>query len=275
MDSARKVALVPQQLLSMLMAQQQLNPGLKKLQTYDDNMQNMLLNSDVPSDIKHAQYSQMMHKYQTLKDQELNKPMQIDVRSSAPTPIALPDDDDILTGVPKKYKNKARLLLRHVRRSPNMSFDEKGQVIIDGNKIDNSHITDLIFDYSRPSRTREGATGWREFGRALKQTNVPQEAIVNAARWHEIDRPVLAVQRQQKQRRRRQQFVLSPLSVEEEEEQEEPGPSQRRSDSDDDWQLTSSSSKKRKKKSRRGKQQQQQQQQPSWTPFKQKKGSPK
>jgi len=195
MESARKVALVPQQLLSTLMAQQQLNPGLAQLSKIDTGMQNVLENSNLPSDIKHIQYNQMMHNYQTMRDQEFNKPMAINVKSDGSGSQLTIPDDDIIGGMPKNYRNKAKILLSHVKRAQNIGVDDKGQVIIDGKLINNSNITDLIFDYAKPNkRNQPPAKGWREFGKALKQTNAPREGIVNAARWNELDRPFLAIQ---------------------------------------------------------------------------------
>ena len=188
MDSARKVALVPQQLLSTLMAQQQFNPAISQLNNMDYKMQNILQSSDVPSDIKHKQYNQMMHQYNTMRDQEINKPLSIDVKSSQ-----LPDDD-LIMGMPRNYRNKARLLLNHVKRAPNIGIDQNGQVIINGKNIPESNITDLIFDYAKPRKQGHApAIGWREFGKALKQTNVPREAIVNINRWRDLDQPILAI----------------------------------------------------------------------------------
>ena len=110
MESARKVALVPQQLLSSLMAQQQFNPAINQLSELDKGMQSILENSNLPADIKMKQYSQLMHKYQTMKDQELNKPMTVDIQSKGSSMLSIPDDD-IVGGVPKNYQNKAKLLI--------------------------------------------------------------------------------------------------------------------------------------------------------------------
>ena len=198
MESVRKVALVPQHLLSTLMAQQQLNPGIAQLTNLDSGMQNILQNSDLPSDIKYKQYNQMMHNYQTMRDQELNKPMTINVKSADSASSLVMPDDDIIGGMPKNYRNKAKLLLSHVKRAQNIVMDEKGQIVIDGGKVEGSNIADLIHDYAKPvRRNHPPARGWREFGRALRQTNVPKEAIVNATRWHEIDRPALAIHEQE------------------------------------------------------------------------------
>lgn len=195
MEYARKVALVPQQLLSTLMAQQQLNPGLAQLSKIDAGMQNVLENSILPPDLKHIQYNQMMHNYQTMRDQEFNKPMTIDVKSAG-SQLTIPDDD-IIGGMPKNYRNRAKILLSHVKRAQNIGVDDKGQILIDGNVIPNSNIMDLIHDYAKPTRrSQPPARGWREFGKALKQTNVPREAIANITRWSNVDQPVLAIQEQ-------------------------------------------------------------------------------
>jgi hypothetical protein len=196
MESTRKMALVPQQLLSTLMAQQQMNPAIAQLGKIDASMQNVLENSNLPPDLKHIQYNQMMHNYQTMKDQELNKPITIDIKKSTSHPLTIPEDD-IIGGMPKSYKNKAKILLSHIKRCPNFRVDEKGQVLVNDNVISDSNIMDLIHDYAKPNRPRKPpARGWREFGRALKQTNVPREAIVNISRWSDIDRPALVIQEQ-------------------------------------------------------------------------------
>ena len=190
----RKMALVPQQLLSTLMAQQQLNPALAQIGKIDAGMQNVLENSNLPPDLKHIQYNQMMHNYQTMKDQELNKPIMIDIKKSANYPLTIPEED-IIEGMPKNYKSKAKMLLSHIKRSPKFGVDEKGQVLINDNVLYDSNIMDLIHDYAKPNRrNKPPARGWREFGKALKQTNVPREAIVNISRWSDVDQPVLAVQ---------------------------------------------------------------------------------
>ena len=196
MESARKVALVPQQLLSSLMAQQQFNPAINQLSELDKGMQSILENSNLPADIKMKQYSQLMHKYQTMKDQELNKPMTVDIQSKGSSMLSIPDDD-IVGGVPKNYQNKAKLLISHIKRTPNIEADEQGQIVINGKKIENSNIADLIFDYTKPpKRNQIPAKGWKEFGKALKQTNVPRQAIGNDRRWNDIDLPTFIAQQQ-------------------------------------------------------------------------------
>ena len=190
MEHSRKVALVPQHLLSSLLAQQQLNPAVQRLSYLDNGMQNMLENSNLPPDVKHKQYGQMMHRYQTLRDQELNKTFPIKLNEVPPT-STIPSGD-IIDSLPRNYRNKAKLLLAHIRKTPNLQVDDFGQVAINGQPIEGSNITDLIFDYVKPTRRSQGPAGWRQFGKMLKQTNVPREAIVNVTRWNQIDEPVLA-----------------------------------------------------------------------------------
>lgn len=187
MEHSRKVALVPQQLLSMLMAQQQLNPAVGQLTNLDQNMQNVLNTSNLPSDLKHKQYSQMMHRYQLMRDQELNKSFPVDVSRTEPSRPMIPADE-IIESLPKNYKNKGRLLLSHIKRTNDIGVDDLNQVVIDGKPLEGSNITDLVFDYVKPGK-QWGPTGWKEFGKALKRTNVPRQAIVNTTRWNQIDLP--------------------------------------------------------------------------------------
>lgn len=192
MEYSRKVALVPQQLLSSLLAQQQLNPAFNHLANLDQNMQNMLNTSNLPPDLKHKQYNQMMHRYQTMRDQEMNKSFPINVTKMEAGVSSTIPADDIIEALPKSFKNKGRMLLSHIKRTKNITADDQGQVVVNGKTIEGSNITDLVFDYVRP-RKGWGPTGWKEFGKALKQTNVPREAIVNTTRWHQVDLPTFGL----------------------------------------------------------------------------------
>jgi len=195
MENSRKVALVPQALLSSLIAQQQLNPAFGQLSNLDQDMQNVLQSSTLPPDLKHKQYSQMMHRYQTLRDHEINRKFPVNVTQHEDGQSMVPADD-IIENLPKNFKNKGRLLLSHIKRTDNIDVDDIGQVVIDGKTIQGSNITDLVYDFVKPGKRGAywGPTGWKEFGKFLKRTNVPREAIVNTSRWNQIDLPTFGLQ---------------------------------------------------------------------------------
>ena len=186
MENSKKMALIPHQLVSSLLAQQQLNPNLAKLSSLDHEMKSVLDDSSVPADLKYKHYNQVLHRYMNLRDQEL-KPTPIQLKDTTPLPTLPPIN--ILEGMPKKNMNQASLLLQHVQQNPNITWNDQQEVIINGQKIPNSNIVDLIHDFSRSRKTVTPAIGWREFATALKNSNISREAIVNKNRLE----PVLAV----------------------------------------------------------------------------------
>jgi hypothetical protein len=84
------------------------------------------------------------------------------------------------------------MLLDHVRNNPRMKWSEKGELIVEGNKIIGSNIVDLISDFSKESRTRKPAIGAEIFARNLLKENVPRESVVNRRRLEvDVDQPLI------------------------------------------------------------------------------------
>ena len=191
MDHAKKMALVPHQLVSSLLAQQQLNSNLAELSKLDQEMKAVLDDKQMSADLKYKQYSQVLHRYMNLRDQELRAPVPIPIQEAAvdkvPAKILLPN---ILDTVPKQSRNQARMLLQHVQDSPHITWNNQLELELNGKKVAGSNIVDLIHDFSRPRTRVAPANGWQEFAGVLRETNIPREAIGNAARLE----PQLAVQ---------------------------------------------------------------------------------
>ena len=185
MEHTKKMALVPHQLVSSLLAQQHLNPNIAQLNSLDQQMKAILDDTGVPADLKYKQYNQVLRQYINVRDQELRPtpvPIQeISTRSKRP---------DILEGIPKTHKATARLLLRHIEDTPEIEWNDKQELVIQGNTVPGSNIVDLIHDFSRPRKTVRPATGWHELSEALKKTNVSREAVAN--KWRLQDEPRLA-----------------------------------------------------------------------------------
>ena len=174
MEHTRKMALVHPQLLNTLLAQQQLNPGLSYLGKLDQDMAAVLQNPNLAPDVKHKQFTQLRHQYSSVKD-DLEKPVNMTLQN-APPPI---DMQEIIDSLPKNCKNKGKILLQHIRRSPDMEWNEKGQLIINGNLVEQSNITDLVHHFVRPTRNRPQPEGWSQFANVLHSGNVPREAFAN------------------------------------------------------------------------------------------------
>jgi len=63
------------------------------------------------------------------------------------------DVESILIGIPKCYKNRARALLHFIADSPSISWDARGQLIVNSQVIESSHLTDLLKDCIHSQRS--------------------------------------------------------------------------------------------------------------------------
>ena len=91
----------------------------------------------------------------------------------------------IVRSIPKSMKKRAEALLAHLKeREDVITWDDMGQVLIDGVLIPRSNITDLVSDAMRP-RKNFNPIGVREFYSVLNKINVPKDLVRNERRWDE------------------------------------------------------------------------------------------
>ena len=91
----------------------------------------------------------------------------------------------IVRGIPKTMKSRAEALLAHLKeRGDVITWDDMGQVLIDGALIPKSNISDLVSDAMR-SRKHFNPIGVREFYSVLNKINVPKDLVRNEKRWDE------------------------------------------------------------------------------------------
>ena len=91
----------------------------------------------------------------------------------------------IVRGIPKTMKSRAEALLAHLReRGDVITWDDMGQVLVDGVLIPKSNISDLVSDAMR-SRKHFNPVGVREFYNVLSKINVPKDLVRNERRWEE------------------------------------------------------------------------------------------
>ena len=64
-------------------------------------------------------------------------------------------DQDILSLLPEKLRDKGKQFLHFLKTEPSIDWDEKGRVIIDGNILNFSHITDFLKDTLQPGKPVE------------------------------------------------------------------------------------------------------------------------
>ena len=91
----------------------------------------------------------------------------------------------IVRGIPKTMKSRAEALLAHLKeRGDVITWDDMGQVLVDGVLIPKSNISDLVSDAMR-SRKHFNPVGVREFYNVLNKINVPKDLVRNERRWDE------------------------------------------------------------------------------------------
>ena len=82
-------------------------------------------------------------------------------------------------------KSRAEALLAHLKeRGDVITWDDMGQVLVDGVLIPKSNISDLVSDAMR-SRKHFNPIGVREFYNVLNKINVPKDLVRNERRWDE------------------------------------------------------------------------------------------
>ena len=91
----------------------------------------------------------------------------------------------IVRSIPKSMKSRAEALLAHLKeREDVITWDDMGQVLVDGVLIPRSNITDLVSDAMRP-RKNFNPIGVHEFYKVLKDINIPKDIVRNEQRWSE------------------------------------------------------------------------------------------
>ena len=94
----------------------------------------------------------------------------------------------IVRGIPKSMKSRAEALLAHLKeRGDVITWDDMGQVLLDGVLIPKSNISDLVSDAMRP-RKHFNPVGVREFYNVLNKINVPKDLVRNERRWDETEK---------------------------------------------------------------------------------------
>jgi hypothetical protein len=187
MNDTTKMVMLPQDAYRSLLSQhhEQIQPVVNQLTSLDSQLQSVLANPNLPSDVKYHQYDQLLHRYRHLKQQQMNtfnQPVPVTFQPteqvSPPQLQYLPvPEETILTSVPKMLKIKTKILLDHIKRHPEkFKWNEKGELLVGNEPISGSHFTDLVHDTVRPPRTKH-ATGRSEFGKLLSETNAPREGL--------------------------------------------------------------------------------------------------
>jgi len=102
------------------------------------------------------------------------------------------NDSFILDSVPLKFRQKAKLLLNHLHSnaSDKLAWDKYGVISIDGIRVPESNIVDLVNDAMRSRKTAR-PIGRHHFATLLHSVKVPREFIGNQDLW--LDDPTNSI----------------------------------------------------------------------------------
>ena len=95
-------------------------------------------------------------------------------------------DKQIIDSVPKTMQNRAKLLIQKLKdHSDIISWNDNGQLVLEGSIIPNSNIVDLINDVMR-KRKGFNPEHLNTFTKALTKINVPEDCLRNPDRIDSI-----------------------------------------------------------------------------------------
>ena len=95
----------------------------------------------------------------------------------------------IIDSVPKMVQNRAKLLIQKLKdHSDVISWNDNGQLVLDGSTIPNSNIVDLVNDVMR-KRKGFNLEHSSTFAKALAKINVPEDYVrnpdrIDSIRWY-------------------------------------------------------------------------------------------
>ena len=187
MEHTKKMVLVPQELLSLIQAKQaeRTPPVDNAMMDIDQNMRNVLDNSGVDEDEKAKMYNQQLQKYRVYSDKK-DVPVSVKIIDSDKTSKeenkqTVPMEDEILNSIPKTFRNRGHQLIKKLKGSA-VSWNQDGELLLDGSVIPGTNIVDLVNDVVR---RRKGfiPQGWEVFAKGLARLNIPRDIIGNLDRW--------------------------------------------------------------------------------------------
>jgi hypothetical protein len=111
---------------------------VKVMDTLDKKMQTILDREDLSADERLKLYDQSFTRYLNVYDDYRPRPVAV-----APEPVKQDlVEDEILESVPKTMKAKAQLQLKKIKSSPDISWNEKGELKYKGETVQGSNMVD-------------------------------------------------------------------------------------------------------------------------------------
>lgn len=215
MNHARKMVLVPEGTLERLEKRQNVNtpPLTARLNGLDSEIQQVLKDKNLSEEEKVLNYSQALQNYLHFYQERKNEPINVRIQATnrpntaggepapqeaheegqappqAPTQARAQSGElnerQVLAALPKTMKDPAKSLIQKIKENPDiMTWDKKGQIVLNGQVLEGTHITDLVKDSVGTSSKKDGKgpLGWELFTQGLARMNAPEHLLRNSRR---------------------------------------------------------------------------------------------
>ena len=137
------------------------------LSSLDTDMSNILTDPYLTDDKKVQRYTPAQTRYNLMNAPEIREESAENTEKSIPS--------DVLASLPKNLKSKGNRLLDFIKNDPDINFNERGELIVDGSTIANSHASDLVNHVLKKSKVPP--IGWNLFKNKLQRMNVPRSLL--------------------------------------------------------------------------------------------------
>ena len=172
----------------------------------DDEIKRVLESSSLNEHDKALTYEQVLHKYlkrvDRVNSRHLQKPSFPTNHSATVTQQESLENGTgekkvklekrVVDSLPKTLQRKGGVLLEHIKDTADMTWNERGELIVKGQTLSGSNVSDLIHELLRTRKLGHEPKGWPAFANALKESNIPTDLIGNKARWESTTEPELA-----------------------------------------------------------------------------------
>lgn len=151
------------------------------LAALDEGMKKILEKKELPIEQKLAEYNQLLHRYLKTVDKQ-KEPLKIEVKESIEKNTNAFNDQEIIESIPLPNRKHAKILLAAMKKNGKILWEDSGELVADGMKIEGSNIVDLVHDFSRTCRPNNPVIGADVLARLLKNSNIPLTYIGNKHR---------------------------------------------------------------------------------------------
>ncbi len=161
-----------------------------QIENYTQKINAALNNKRLPDDIKLSEFGHQFNAFENFKQNELLRPVvrapaDVEVQDKGSPQVQKSpyvDVNKIVKGVEgKRNKQPAKRLLEFIVNHPDISVNDKNEVVLNNKRIVGSNIQELVSDLTR-ELSGSPALGAIEVARHLTETDMPMALIKNKYR---------------------------------------------------------------------------------------------